>query len=231
MTVAASRRIGVSLLVAGLGTMCLVAAVVLLAFRAGGYFDRLAFSTPDTGTAFNVASLVQPGAPLATPPANATTAAVVRLIIPSIDVDAPVVVKGVGADGTMEVPDNARDVAWYDFASRPGEGGNVVFSGHVDFHGVGPAVFWNLGKLRQGDAIQVRLADGSTYAYHVTGEGSFDAKTAPVDQIVGPTPVDSVTIITCTGTFNPATRQYDKRLVVRAERTDATAGASGGAPS
>ena len=36
----------------------------------------------------------------------------------------------------------------------------------------------------------------------------------------GPTPKESVTLITCGGTFSSATHQYDKRLVVRAERIE-----------
>jgi sortase (surface protein transpeptidase) len=39
-----------------------------------------------------------------------------------------------------------------------------------------------------------------------------------VDQIVGATPEEVITLITCSGTFSSATHQYDKRLVVRAER-------------
>ena len=46
----------------------------------------------------------------------------------------------------------------------------------------------------------------------------YDAATAPVNDIVGATPQESVTLITCGGVFNPVTHQYDKRLVVRAER-------------
>jgi hypothetical protein len=47
---------------------------------------------------------------------------------------------------------------------------------------------------------------------------TFDAASAPIDQIVGPTATDSLTFITCAGTFDTTTRQYDKRLVVRAEK-------------
>ena len=64
----------------------------------------------------------------------------------------------------------------------------------------------------------MRLADGTTYTYAVTSKNQYDAATAPVDQIVGPTPTQTVTLITCGGTFNSATHQYDKRTVVRAER-------------
>jgi len=39
-----------------------------------------------------------------------------------------------------------------------------------------------------------------------------------VAEIVGATPAEVVTLITCSGTFDRQTRQYSDRLVVRAER-------------
>ena len=204
-------------LLGALGAVFLIAAGTLFVLERAGFFDSHVYSTPDTGTAFNVSSLLREGTPVAAPPAGGG-AAVVRLRIPTIGVDANVITKGIGADGVMQVPDNAVDVAWYDFAARPGAGGNVVFSGHVDFHGVGPAVFWDLGKLNEGDTVDVDAADGHTYSYHVTGKATFGADDAPVDRIVGPTPTESVTLITCTGVFSRSTHQYNQRLVVRAER-------------
>ncbi len=210
-----------SMVTLGVGVACLTAAAILFFFQLAGHFDTLVFSTPETGTAFNVSAILNEGTPLPVPTPTGTppsSAPIARIVIPKIGVDAKIVVKGIGPDGVMEVPDNAYDVAWYDFTARPGWGGNAVFSGHVDFRGVGPAVFWNLGKLEPEDIVEVRLEDGATYRYRVTGKGVFDAEDAPVDRIIGQTPVESVTLITCTGTFNVATRQYDKRLVVRAER-------------
>jgi sortase (surface protein transpeptidase) len=72
--------------------------------------------------------------------------------------------------------------------------------------------------LEPGDTLLVQLADGTQYRYAVNFKQQFDAATAPVDQIVGPTPNQTVTLITCGGTFDSSTHQYDKRLVVRAER-------------
>ena len=118
----------------------------------------------------------------------------------------------------MQAPDNAYDVAWYDFSAHPGFGGNAVFAGHVDYIHVGAAVFWNLKDVEPGDMIRVQLTDGTEYRYAVNFKQQYEAATAPVDQIVGPTSNQTVTLITCGGTFNPATHQYDKRLVVRAER-------------
>ena len=150
------------------------------------------------------------------PPGN--PAPIARLVIPDAEIDAPIVVKGVDNAGVMIAPDKAYDVAWYDFSAHPGFGGNAVFAAHVDYVNVGPAVFWNLKDLEPGDIIDIRLNDGTVYRYAVNFKQQYDSATAPVNEIVGATPKESVTLITCSGTFNSATHQYDKRLVVRAER-------------
>lgn len=175
-------------------------------------------SGPGTVTGFGSVLTVATSVAPPSPASPVSTASLDRLVIPAAKVDAPIVVKGVDGSGVMQAPDNAVDVAWYDFTTRPGAGSNAVFSGHVDYINIGPAVFWNMKDLQPGDRVEVRYADGASLGYAVTAVNTFDAASAPIDQIVGPTPKDSLTFITCAGTFNTATRQYDKRLVVRAER-------------
>jgi LPXTG-site transpeptidase (sortase) family protein len=139
-------------------------------------------------------------------------------MIPALGVDAPVSIKSVDPNGVMQAPDGAYDVAWYSFTSPPGGGGNVVVAGHVDYAGVGPAVFYSIGSLAEGDLVQVQSAEGVVYDYRVTGSEVYYAMSAPIGDIVAPTGVETVTMITCTGTFNPATGEYDQRIIVRAER-------------
>jgi LPXTG-site transpeptidase (sortase) family protein len=162
-------------------------------------------------------------APTASPrPSDAPLAtaapAITRLVIPAISVDAPVVVKGLDGQGVMEAPDDPGQVVWYDFSARPGTRGNAVFAGHVDFASVGPAVFWNLENVKPQDAIEIHLADGTDYHYRVIAMDTFDESSAPLTRIVGATPEDAITLITCAGNFNRATQRYDQRLVVRADR-------------
>jgi LPXTG-site transpeptidase (sortase) family protein len=156
--------------------------------------------------------------PTVTPAALAVTATPVRVLIEAIRVDAPVTVKGLRADGVMDVPDGPEDVAWYNFTARPGMGGNAVLSGHLDYRNYGRAVFWRLEELRDGDVVEVRLEDGSVLRYRVSLKVSYDARTAPVPDILGPTIKEVVTLITCGGTFDSGSRNYSHRLVVRAER-------------
>ena len=214
-------RLSVALI--GLGATMIVAAVVLLVLVGTDVIDdgRRGNSDLETITTFGEPIKTPTAGPSPTPSGQfppGSEAPIARLVVDRVGIDAPVVVKGVDGAGVMQSPDNAYDTAWYDFSARPGFGGNAVFSGHVDYIRVGKAVFWPLKDLVEDDVIEVRLEDGTVYRYAVKSKIQYDAATAPVDQIVGPTPNETITLITCSGTFNSGTRQYDKRLVVRAER-------------
>lgn len=216
-----SNRLSIALIT--IGTVMMLMAIALIAGFVPAFLDdRDGNSDLETIAAFGEPIKTPTPGPTPTPVVNAwpppSEQPIARLVIPVANIDAPVVTKGVDAAGVMQSPDNAYDTAWYDFSAKPGWGGNAVFSGHVDYIRVGKAVFWNIKDLTQGDVIEIHLADGTTYKYAVTYREQFDAATAPVDQIVGPTPAESVTLITCSGSFDAATSQYDKRLIVRAER-------------
>jgi sortase A len=216
----------------GAGVVLILAALTLLGLAfsgvVGGRTNSFPEPTPEpalsdanTSTGFSLdqarlKGLVEPWpTPQLTP---VSTAPVTRLVIPKIEVDAPVVTLGVDDQGIMQSPKTAFEVAWYNFSAQPGTGGNAVFSGHVDFASVGAAVFWDLRELGPGDLVEVRLADGTVYQYLVVSNVSYASDDAPIADIVGPTGKDTVTIITCTGTFNREVHQYSHRLVVRAER-------------
>ncbi len=147
-----------------------------------------------------------------------------RLIISKIGVDAPMTMRVVGSDGIMQNPEGPKDVAWYDFSAisglggRPGVGGNTVISGHVDYHDYGPAVFWDLQKLDPGDEIIIHLRDGSEYKYSVQWNRTIDPAAISWNDVVAATPQESVTMITCAGSFDSSTRSYDQRRVVWATR-------------
>lgn len=147
-----------------------------------------------------------------------------RLIIPAINVDAAVTTKAVAGNGEMPSPDGPQDVIWYDFSALPGLGGspgvagNTVFAGHVDYHDYGPAVFWDLRHLKEGDEITVRLRNGTQYRYTARSNRVIDPAATPFNEIVASTPQESLTVITCDGDFDPGTQTYDLRRIVWAVR-------------
>ncbi|MCC6236478.1 MAG: class F sortase [Dehalococcoidia bacterium] len=149
-------------------------------------------------------------------------APVSSISIPSISVTANLVPMGVRPDGYMDLPDNPHDVAWYDFTSKPGIGGNGVFSAHVDYINYGPAVFWNLSRVKPGDGIFVGLRDGSTIRYLVTSAETIPLAQLDVGATIAPTEQESITLITCSGEF--ARGNYSHRVIVRAVRTTSQRG-------
>jgi LPXTG-site transpeptidase (sortase) family protein len=155
-----------------------------------------------------------------------------RLAIARFGINAPLTYKTVGANGQMPDPDGNDDVAYYNFSNfpgfggAPGRGGNAVFAGHVDSgskrcdYGRTPppcaAVLWNLSKVAIGDEVTVQLS-GTVYTYRVTSATSVLA-TADWQPIVAATAKETITIITCGGSFNARTGNYESRQVVKAER-------------
>lgn len=171
--------------------------------------------------------------PTATPqpiPSPVSPQPAVRLLIPSIGLDASIITLGVDPDGTMQAPEAPLDVAWYNFSSQPNGGGNVVLSGHFDFANYGPAIFFDLESLQPGAEVQLLLADGDTAIYLVSSIERYDSTSAPVAEIVGPTDSEIVTLITCDGFFDINASEFDRRLVVRAERQPANTATTSQAP-
>ncbi len=107
----------------------------------------------------------------------------IRIQIPSINVDAPIVM----GDAWEQLK---KGVAQHVGTPNPGENGNVVFSAHNDIFG---EIFRNLDRLQPGDTV-ILYTNARQFTYIVTGT-----------QIVAPTRVDVmapttnavVTLISC----------------------------------
>jgi len=140
----------------------------------------------------------------------------VSLAIPAIGVDSAVLHLGLNADGTIQVPSlvtSAGMAAWYKYSATPGQVGASVIEGHVDSY-QGPAVFFRLGALSPGDTIDVRLADGVTAIFRVTGVREYPKSQFPAKAIYGATDYDALRLITCGGVFDYATGHYLSSTVV-----------------
>ena len=131
-------------------------------------------------------------------------------------------------DGVLALPDGPWVVGWYKDLAALGVGGNVIMTGHVDYWTSGPAVFWSLGQLTVGDRIVVAGADGNDYAYEVTWLRTYPTDATPdqVQEIVGPTGAESLTLITEGGEFDVDAGEYPERTVVRATLLSRTRGAA-----
>jgi hypothetical protein len=137
-----------------------------------------------------------------------------RLLVPAIGVDAQVEAVGLDAQGRMATPSGAASVAWYQPGPTPGEVGDAVIAGHLDWT-TGPAVFWRLGTLRPGAAVTVVRANGSQAHFIVDGT-SMMSYNAPTDGLFTRDGPPSLTLITCAGAWDRQRGTYLQRLVVHA---------------
>ncbi|MGC4763969.1 class F sortase [Micromonospora sp. DT46] len=146
-------------------------------------------------------------------------AAPVDVRIPAIDVRARIVPVGADADGHLEVPplDRPTLAGWYRHGVSPGETGNAVLVGHVD-SAAGPAVFFDLGRLRPGDTVRITRADASVATFAVDGVGSYPKDHFPTDLVYGPSDATGLRLITCGGRFDRDTGNYVDNVIVFATR-------------
>jgi len=137
-----------------------------------------------------------------------------RLVIPSIHLDARVESRGLTRSHNLDTALDYHNVAWYDLGPKPGEPGNALINGHVNWW-TGSAVFTYLARVRAGDLIQIIRRDGSSATFKVTAKKVVDAG-ARIASLFAPSQISTLTLITCTGPWD-ALRQTDtERLLVSA---------------
>ena len=162
---------------------------------------------PDTLPAVAPEGLLSPAAPP------------IRLMIPAIGVSAKIVDEGLDADGALQVPPltdaGVREAGWYDLGPAPGQVGSAIIAGHVDsYHAAG--VFYDLGRLVPGNAVEVTLADGETVHFTVTSVQEYPKAHFPAREVYGPEPYQALRLITCGGAFDEATGRYLSNIVAYA---------------
>ncbi len=143
-------------------------------------------------------------------------AAPTRVRIPAIDVDSSLQRLGLDDDGSIRVPDRWGRAGWYVIGPRPGQVGPAVILGHVDSR-AGPAVFYRLRELRRGDEILIDRRDGTRITFVVRRVERHAKTRFPTDDVYLPTLEPTLRLVTCTGTFDAATRHYRDNLVVFAD--------------
>lgn len=160
-----------------------------------------------------------PAFDVAPPPGAVLAGQRYSLVIERLGVEAPVGVFGLDANAVPEVPYDPNTVAWYDFSSEPGAGGNAVFAGHRTWRG--DAVFRHLEDLQAGDRVILRGEGGTQLVYQVFHNELIDPTNATASSWMLPTDFEVITLITCGGDYRKTNdpifgAEYDKRQVVRA---------------
>ena len=212
---------GLALLLAG----CAIFAVGLV-----GYFDKDKAAAPEV--TMDLADLLPDppkgiedveGLPVAIPYNNPypRVTAPLRLVVERLRVNAPIVELGLDKDGVPQVPLNGDDVAWYNFSAKPGAGSNAVFAGHINWAGA-IGVFGKIDRLEKGDTVRLIADDGHQFTYEVFANYDVDPADPESLKVMAPTATDTITLITCGGTWIPDRSQrfggdYTNRTIVQAK--------------
>jgi sortase (surface protein transpeptidase) len=137
--------------------------------------------------------------------------------IPSIGVRSVLNQVGLDADGTLEVPapgPHYDEAAWYRDSAEPGTIGPAVVLGHIDSAKDGPSVFFDLGRVKSGDRIDVSRSDGTVATFLVDTVDRFPKDAFPSRSVYATTNRAELRVITCSGSFDAATGNYRDNTVV-----------------
>lgn len=146
----------------------------------------------------------------------------VRIYISSLKIDRPVF--PVGMDVNKNYVSPKREVGWFIYSAKPGEGDNIVLWGRrypIRDSGTPTypvmAVFENLENINIYDKISIVTREGNTYVYRVI---SKLAVTPDKVEYLSSTGKEQLTLIGAVGDIIPAGDNLidkDKKLVIIAE--------------
>lgn len=137
-----------------------------------------------------------------------------RLVIPRLNLDAPVVVSPI-KDQTWQVDHLGQAIGHLEGTAAPGSSSNIVLAGHITLaEGVyGP--FAGLGQLSPGDLLVVYHGE-QKFNYVIDG---YDVVDRTAIEVTYPSKTGQVTLITCNN-WNSELNQYEQRLVVKGHLID-----------
>lgn len=141
---------------------------------------------------------------------SANSPSILRITAGAIGLDARVAESPI-VDGQWVIP--KFEAGHLQGTAQPGSGGNVVLAGHVQSITSGD-VFANVDQLKSGDMIQVYTQSGTvTYVVRKVAEVSNDDVS-----VLRNGSHETLTLITCSGTWLPLQHDYSERTVVVADR-------------
>jgi LPXTG-site transpeptidase (sortase) family protein len=173
------------------------------------------------GSASTAPSATPSAAPSSTAPQALAASVPVRLQIPGIGVDTPVMRLGLAADGSVQVPpiEANAPAGWYQGSPTPGQIGPSVILAHVTVGQYGDGVFLHLSRLKQGDRVVARLQDGKSAVFTVYRVQTVAKADFPTAAVYGNVSRPELRLITCGGPRDSTGHGYLDNVVVYAALT------------
>lgn len=138
-----------------------------------------------------------------------------KVCIPAIGVTATVIRLGINPDHTLQVPTlkQVRDAGWDRYSPPPGDNGPTIIVGHIDSAQYGDGVFFNLGRLRPGNTVDVARADGAVAIFRIQRVAEYPKTAFPTRTVYGNTSGPTIRVITCGGRFDAKAGSYVDNIV------------------
>src|SRR3989338_804411 len=134
-----------------------------------------------------------------------------------INISAPIVPLGLKKDKTLQVPEKASEVGWFEKSAMPGQTGTLIMVGHYDSE-TGEGIFYKLDQLKIGEEIILTNTIGEEIIYKIEKMENYPLDNFPDELVYGNTAYPSLRLITCSGNFNAELSRYSHNLVVYASR-------------
>ena len=139
----------------------------------------------------------------------------VRVSIPVLDVEGPVIPAGVNSENELDVPPDAGTLVWYRHGPSPGERGSAVIAGHLNWRGE-RGLFADLAATPIGAEIAVGYDDGSERWFVVQTVELVPKPEVSVNGVFARDGARVLRLVTCGGEFDDAVRSYRSNVVVTA---------------
>ena len=138
----------------------------------------------------------------------------VEITIESIGVRAFLEPVGVTPNNAMATPETPDHVGWYALGPQPGESGNAVVAGHVNWWKGKPAVFANLHTITPGDVVTVLNSYGEKDFFRVNELRHVSQDADATDVFEARDHGAYLNLVTCDGVWDPKLQTHTMRLVV-----------------
>ncbi len=137
----------------------------------------------------------------------------IRLKIPNLKINATIEYVNSASDGSMDVPKNIDNVAWFQLGPKPGDIGNAIIAGHRGWLDSKAAIFNNLNNLKKGDIIYIEDNKGILISFVVQKSKIYNPEDN-AEEVFNQNSGSHLNLVTCAGAWNDVQKIYDKRLVI-----------------
>jgi Sortase domain len=136
-----------------------------------------------------------------------------RLVVASLEIDAPLIATLVDADGALVPPEDPAQLAWWG-GVRPGtEAGSVLVAGHLDMHGYGQGPLARIAGFEAGDRAVLTGADGARAVYVLRGVTTIAKESLPTADLFGAGGRERLVLVTCGGAYDRDRRSWDSNVI------------------